>query len=190
MERYHHGALREALLDAAQARIAEGAEPSLRELARATGVAPASVYHHFADKDALLVALAVRGFQRLLAAQQAALADGAEEPLVAVADAYLAFAESHPTLYRLMMRKDLALSDKYPELIAAADATFGVLLGVLEPTCGPAARSVAIEMWSTAHGLASLWELGPLRSKLGDQSLRAFARELFGRAARRSPGGG
>lgn len=190
MERYHHGALREALLDAAESRIAAGEEPSLRELARATSVSPASVYHHFEDKDALLVALAVRGFERLLAAQQRAIAGrSAEAALRALGDAYLAFAEAEPASYRLMMRKDLSRPDKYPALTAAADATFDVLLGVLRPLRAgvgeEAVRAEALELWATAHGMASLWELGPLRGKLAGTPLRAFAAGVFERAATR-----
>jgi AcrR family transcriptional regulator len=64
---YHHGRLRQALLDAAVARLLEdeSAAVSLRALAADVGVSPMAVYRHFADVDSLLAALAVRGFQML-----------------------------------------------------------------------------------------------------------------------------
>lgn len=85
-----------------------------------------------------------------------------------------------------MMRKDLDRPDKYPELAGAANATFDVLVDVVrELRAGTAAEAgaEALELWATAHGLASLWELGPLRGKLGDTPLREFAAQVFRRAA-------
>ena len=76
-ERYHHGDLRRALLDAAMALIEENGGPhgwSLREAARRAGVSPGAPYRHFEDKQALLVALGVEGLERLnaLCAEEAA----------------------------------------------------------------------------------------------------------------------
>lgn len=187
MDRYHHGDLRNALLDAAERRMAADEEPSLRELARHVGVSPGSVYHHFADKDALLGALAIRGFERLLAAQQAAMtAPTPEDRLAAMADAYLGFAESDPTTYRLMMRKDLGQAVDSP-IGAAADATLAILVEAVAAVLGREddARVHALELWATAHGLASLWDSGPLRRKLGGADLRTFGGEVFRRWARR-----
>ena len=71
---YHHGNLRAALLERAEAVLAEGGELSLRELARQVGVSHAAPRRHFPDKQALLDALAMDGFERLGAELSAALA--------------------------------------------------------------------------------------------------------------------
>src|SRR4051812_26419852 len=79
---YHHGNLREALLDAGERALESGgaANLSLRELARAAGVSHAAPRRHFADKQALLDALAVAGFERLGTALDAAAARGDDFP--------------------------------------------------------------------------------------------------------------
>src|SRR5919107_3634135 len=71
---YHHGNLRAALLEAAERALARGGELSLRELAREVGVSHAAPRRHFADKQALLDALAEGGFERLGAEMRAAIA--------------------------------------------------------------------------------------------------------------------
>jgi AcrR family transcriptional regulator len=104
---YHHGNLRAALLDAAERSIEEsGAEQlSLRELARTAGVSHAAPRSHFPDRQALLDALAERGFGRLAAEMRAACeASGPELDgrLRAVAAAYIAFAIRSPALLDVM----------------------------------------------------------------------------------------
>jgi AcrR family transcriptional regulator len=104
---YHHGNLRAALLDAAERSIEEsGAEQlSLRELARTAGVSHAAPRSHFPDRQALLDALAERGFSRLAAGMRAACdASGPEFEgrLRAVAAAYVAFAIRSPALLEVM----------------------------------------------------------------------------------------
>jgi len=104
---YHHGNLRAALLDAAERSIEElGTEQlSLRELARVVGVSHGAPRSHFPDRQALLDALAERGFSRLDATMRgAAETAGApfEERLRATAAAYVAFAVASPALLDLM----------------------------------------------------------------------------------------
>jgi AcrR family transcriptional regulator len=103
---YHHGNLREALLDAGERALESGgaANLSLRELARAVGVSHAAPRRHFADKQALLDVLALAGFERLGATLGAATADADDFParLLALARAYVAFATAHPALIELM----------------------------------------------------------------------------------------
>src|SRR5579859_3307211 len=103
---YHHGDLRRALLDSADA-ILEREGPnalSLRAVAREAGVSPAAPYHHFKDKDELLSAIAHEGFARLKQALSAA-AEAGDDPRRKMNDlgvAYVKFAQSHPALYRVM----------------------------------------------------------------------------------------
>jgi len=104
---YHHPDLRTALQDAALGFIAERHSPefSLRELAAALGVSHPAVYRHFADKAALLEALAERGFGELRRYQDIEIAragPGALERLYALNDAYIRFAEENPGSFWLM----------------------------------------------------------------------------------------
>ncbi|MFC4035657.1 TetR/AcrR family transcriptional regulator [Streptomyces polygonati] len=104
---YHHGNLRAELLGHAERMLAEGGQDalSLRELARGAGVSHGAPRRHFADRQALLDALAEEGFRRLRRELDAAMA-GAGGPfaarLAAFAQAYVGFATRHTALLRLM----------------------------------------------------------------------------------------
>jgi AcrR family transcriptional regulator len=102
---YHHGNLRAALLEAAERSLAAGGEVSLRELARQVGVSHAAPRRHFADKQALLDALAQDGFERLGAELNAALkvaGPSFDERLLALGRTYVRFAAAHAALLELM----------------------------------------------------------------------------------------
>jgi AcrR family transcriptional regulator len=104
---YHHSDLRTALEDVALAFIAQRQSPdfSLRELAMAIGVSHPAVYRHFADKAALLEALAERGFSELLRYQTVEIARAGPdslEQLHALNEAYIRFAEENPGAFWLM----------------------------------------------------------------------------------------
>jgi AcrR family transcriptional regulator len=125
---YHHGNLRQALLQAAETALeARGASTlSLRELSREVGVSHTSPRRHFADKQALLDALAQTGFQRL----DATLAEAAKKRagqigsrLVNLSQAYVAFALKHPALWALMFEAKHRPGAP-PELLEASDAAF------------------------------------------------------------------
>ena len=172
---YHHGELRVSLLGAAE-KLLEEAGPhglSLRKVGRQLGVTPGAPYRHFEDKDALLAALAVRGFEglreRMLGDQQGS-ADG-EERLKRAGLGYLEFASEHPELFRLMF--GWIPSRDVPELCAAGDAAFAGLRGILED-CereGLLSRSVqeaGLMAWSAVHGAAFL--LIDQRLMIGDST--------------------
>ena len=104
---YHHGNLREALLEGAESALESGsaARLTLRELSRALGVSHTSPRRHFADKQALLDALAQRGFERFGASLGRAAKDrgqGFDARLTKLARAHVAFALKHPALFALM----------------------------------------------------------------------------------------
>src|SRR4051794_27635084 len=124
MKPYHHGDLQRALVDAAVALLAEGgaAAVTLREVARRAGVTHAAPYRHFADKAALLAAVAEEGFRALHDAVARAGAEAPDDPLARLAasgQAYLRFAMSHPAHYRVMFGPDVAARE-HPELEGAA----------------------------------------------------------------------
>jgi AcrR family transcriptional regulator len=166
---YHHGALREALLEQAERTVRErGADAlSLRELAREVGVSHGAPRRHFPDRQALLDAVAEAGFDRLGAELRAA-ADGAgdafEPRLRATAAAYVRFATRDPALL------DLMFAGKHREtsgaLHDAAENAFAVMLeliaqgqaeGALEPG---APERVGLVLFSTIQGIASLVSAG------------------------------
>lgn len=126
---YHHGHLREALLRAAESALEAGgaADISLRELSRQLGVSHTSPRRHFADKQALLDALAVRGFERFDAALGGAIKDrrgGFKSRLTKLAQAYVDFALKHPALLALMFEaKHRAGAPR--ELLQASERAFG-----------------------------------------------------------------
>jgi len=170
---YHHGELRESLLEAA-AVLLEEAGPgglSLRKLGRRLGVTPGAPYRHFEDKDALLAALAVRGFRRLREMMLADQEDGAdgEERLRRAGIGYLEFASKNPELFRLMF--GWMPSRDVPELCEAGDAAFTALEDILmacerEGLLSRSLREAGLLAWSAVHGAAFL--LIDERLKLGE----------------------
>ena len=125
---YHHGNLREALLDAADAMIESAGVHaiSLRELGRAVGVSHTSTQRHFADRRDLLDALAQRGFDRLGAALVEPVDNRAlsfDERLIRLARAHVGFAKRHPALFR-WMSETMSLPDVSASLSKARDRAF------------------------------------------------------------------
>lgn len=111
-DRYHHGDLRRALLDAARAIITteDVQRLTLRAVARRAGVSHAAPYHHFADKAALIAALVADYFGQMatvMYTEAAASSGTAGDKLVALGRAYVRFALEHPAIFRLMFRPEL-----------------------------------------------------------------------------------
>ena len=141
---YHHGNLREALLEAAEGAIETGGIDglTLRELGRELGVSHTSPRRHFADKRALLDALAERGFDRLGVALGEAVADrgwGFDERLARLARAHVRFALEHPALFAWMFEAKNR-PDAPRALLAAGDRVFAHASVVFRD--GQASRSV------------------------------------------------
>jgi len=160
---YHHGELRQALLEAAEALLEKNGPTglSLRKLGRQLGVTPGAPYRHFEDKDALLAALATVGFQRLrqtmLGAQEGAL--DAEDRLRRAGVGYLEFASKHPELFRLMF--GWMPAREAPELNESGGAAFAVLEETLaacegEGLLSTSTREAGLLAWSSVHGAAFL----------------------------------
>src|SRR5436190_22832597 len=155
---YHHGNLREALLDAAEGLLARvGAEElTLREVARQAGVSHGAPYHHFAGRDALLAAVAERGFELLTLAMTAASGATPRDRLVGICEAYVDFATRHPTRFRLMFGPLLMSKHLHPGLREAAEGSFFVVLQAAQEVDAKQALPLALAGWSMAHGLAHL----------------------------------
>jgi AcrR family transcriptional regulator len=148
--------LRERLLDHATAMLEAGeAEPGIRAVARAAGVSAMAPYRHFADKAALLRAVAARGSDLLLAALSAADARGGstgdgDAALVEQGVAYVTFALRHPALFRLMFGRACA-----PPLDDAG-GPFAILSRRVAAVAGGASPDAALGCWAIVHGLATL----------------------------------
>ena len=165
---YHHGNLREALIEAALALIAAHGPLgfTFAEAARQAGVSPAAPYRHFRDRDDLLADIARIGFERFAEDLSGAWNDGKPEPITAftnVGKAYLAFARTQPGYYAAMFEAAIPPGAS-PELGAAADRAFAILRSAAEIVSSrlpreerPPALMMALHVWSLSHGIASLF---------------------------------
>ncbi|WP_027526290.1 TetR/AcrR family transcriptional regulator [Bradyrhizobium sp. Ec3.3] len=178
---YHHGALREALLKAAE-RVLERdglAGLTLRAVAREAGVSHAAPTHHFGDLTGLVSELAAVGFRRFNAAMIAARASETH-PLMrgmANAKAYVAYAQMHPGMYSLMFRSE-RLDYSRPSLHEAATASFQGLassVGIFSPEQLTESALDALSLdhaaviarnWSLVHGFTMLMLDGRLKDIL------------------------
>ncbi|HEV7602914.1 MAG TPA: TetR/AcrR family transcriptional regulator [Bradyrhizobium sp.] len=169
---YHHGNLKEALLQAALGLIAEKGPAgfTFADAARSAGVSPAAPYRHFRDRDELLSSIAQRGFEQFEAVLTAAWDDGRPDTVTAferAGKAYLAFAREEPAFYSAMFESGLPV-DLNPALQAASERTFGIIraaaerLAALAPpgVARPPALMMALHIWSMSHGVASLFGRG------------------------------
>ncbi len=183
---YHHGNLRAALLEAARARLAEGAEAtlSLRDLAARVGVSVNATYRHFDSKEALLMELAAEGFDALRAGMLGAFAKlGTAEPierLHAAGEAYVHFAHQDRALFQLMFGREGRFAE-YERLRRATEAAFAVVVegvaAVQEVAMDdPSATKAAIAAWSLVHGFAILSLGGYLEARPEDR--RPTVREV------------
>jgi AcrR family transcriptional regulator len=169
---YHHGNLKEALVQAALDLIAEKGPAgfTFADAARSAGVSPAAPYRHFRDRDALLADVARRGFEEFTSALVAAWDDGKPDTMAAfdrLGRAYLAFAKSEPAYYSAMFEAGVAL-DADPALRGVSERAFAVLRNAAEKLVvqipagagRPPALMVALHVWSMTHGIASLFSRG------------------------------
>jgi AcrR family transcriptional regulator len=167
-QRYHHGNLREALVEAALALVEERGSPefTLREVARRVGVTHAAPQRHFEDRAALVAAVAEEGFHGLRAhVERMARLANARDPaarLHALGVAYVQFAVQNPAHFRVMFTAELADKSRHPSLQAASRAMHDFLVRCIEDGQreGFFVRGDPLELafaaWSLVHGLAVL----------------------------------
>lgn len=165
---YHHGNLREALVGAALALIAEKGVLgfTFAEAARLAGVSSAAPYRHFRDRDALLAHIAERGFRQFETVLDRAWNGGRPNPFSAfemMGRAYLAFAREEPSYYAAMFDAGLSL-ETHLELRTASDDAFAVLRRASEMLSAelprqtrPPALMMSLHVWAMSHGIASLF---------------------------------
>jgi AcrR family transcriptional regulator len=163
---YHHGDLRQALVDAAIDLLRAGGVGALtlRAAARKAGVSQAAPYRHFADHADLLAAVAADGFARLrvVMIESARLGTSPREGLRGLARAYVRFGVKHPAQYRVMFGVDTAGDGRFPDLDSESRSVYQMLIdgivGLQE--LGLVRRgdpvAIALTAWSTMHGLVML----------------------------------
>jgi AcrR family transcriptional regulator len=168
---YHHGDLKEALIRAALALIAEKGPAgfTFAEAARAAGVSAAAPYRHFRDRDDVIADVARRGFERFESELTRAWNGGQPDPLTAfqrLGKAYLAFAREEPAYYSAMFETGIA-PDADPALAQASERAFAILReasqaisALVPPDRRPPPLMVALHLWALSHGIASLFGRG------------------------------
>src|ERR1700726_24382 len=155
---YHHGDLRAACVRAAMELLEERGETalSLRAVARRAGVSPAAPYRHYADREALVSAVAAVGYRELAERLAAAHpAPSTPEQLVSVGVAYVQFALDQPAMFRMMFGEPCDRDNN--ERVAATAAVSLYLRGIVA-RCFPQAdvEALAPAIWALVHGLAFL----------------------------------
>ncbi|MES2601662.1 MAG: TetR/AcrR family transcriptional regulator [Pseudomonadota bacterium] len=169
---YHHGNLKEALVQAALDLIANKGPAgfTFAEAARSAGVSPAAPYRHFRDRDELLASVAQQGFEQFEAQLTAAWDDGRPDTPTAfqrIGKAYLAFARENPAYYSAMFESGIPIESN-PALLLAGERAFAVIRAASERLVAmappgvprPPAMMMALHIWSMSHGIASLFGRG------------------------------
>ncbi len=164
---YHHGNLREALVEAARRLTAERGPHgfTMAEAARLAGVSGSAPYRHFKDRDALLAELSRRGFA-IFGARLAEAARAASDGFTGMGHAYLAFAREEPGYYGAMFDWRAPAVPQGPRAPKeGGDAPFDTLVASIARLlpAGEAAeglRLLALEVWAISHGIAGLERAG------------------------------
>ncbi|WP_435167687.1 TetR/AcrR family transcriptional regulator [Falsirhodobacter sp. 1013] len=179
---YHHGNLRQALVEAALALIAEKGPQgfTLSEAAKLADVTPAAVYRHFAGRDELIVEVARQGYDIFGALMTFAFDEGRPSALAAfeaVARAYLAFARKYPGHYMAMFESGISVQ-RHADLAKAAETCTAVLeqaaarLSVhIPPEKRPPPAMFSAHVWALSHGVVELFTRGDARSPFPAEDL-------------------
>ncbi|MBL1082874.1 TetR/AcrR family transcriptional regulator [Streptomyces actinomycinicus] len=182
---YHHGDLRTTCLRAARELLEEdgSAGLSLRAVARRAGVSATAPYRHYADRDALVSAVAAEGYRELAAHLAAAHPSPATpDDLAAVGVAYVRFALDHPALFRVMFAEPCdPANDERATAVAAVSEYVAGLVRRAFPGADPEVLATAV--WALVHGLAFLYLDGKLDASAPDvvaDRVGAAVRALFG----------
>ena len=163
---YHHGDLRQALLDATRDLLVEGGiqAASLRAVARRAGVTNRAPYHHFQDKNSLLAAVAADGFSKLTQQTKEYLEEAGHDPLdrlTSIGLAYIDFAHTHPGEFQVMFCHEVCDPEEHPDRACASESCFDLLLNTIMgnarvPVPEDHLLSLAVSAWSSVHGFATL----------------------------------
>jgi AcrR family transcriptional regulator len=168
---YHHGDLRDALVQAALREAEQGGPEaiSLKALAKELGVSQPAPYRHFADREALLQAVTAEAFRQFNAILREAIDKPSKRSkLSRFAQTALDFGLRRNGIYRLMFAsRTMACAEKDSELHVAAHAALALLIESLEaPAIGLLRERHALQVWAALHGVISLAEQGLLTGQV------------------------
>jgi AcrR family transcriptional regulator len=158
---------------------------TLREVGARLGVSRSALYRHFADKDALLAAVAMEGFRMLRGSLRDAWHAAAPGPrrLDGMGTAYVRFAIAHPSHYRVMFGADLS---KMGETVAASDESVDAFQALVDGIVAQQRdghlrpdepRQLALYIWAVVHGVAMLALDGRLPPEIDAAALSQLANE-------------
>ncbi|MDZ4312490.1 MAG: TetR/AcrR family transcriptional regulator [Cypionkella sp.] len=168
---YHHGNLRQALVEAALELIADQGPTgfTLSEAAKAADVTPAAVYRHFAGRDDLIAEVARQGYDIFAALMEFAYNNGQPTALAAfeaTGRAYLAFARKYPGHYKAMFESGLSLQ-AHPDLAIVSQKARAVLEQAAEKLSQhlpahkrPPSSMFSAHIWAMSHGVVELYMRG------------------------------
>ena len=166
-EQYHHGDLKNALIEAAVEILSkEGISGlSLRKVASRAGVSHAAPYAHFADKQALIAAISTDGYRWLYEKIGAVVLLYQDDPLRQLVEAawiYVSFALQDPGRFKITLSGVIEKEKEYLDFVEASQKSFGLVVQIIE-ACQAAgvlqsgsADAMAVSVWSQVHGFASL----------------------------------
>jgi len=186
---YHHGDLKNALLDAVEEVVRDTGvgNVSLREVARRAGVTHAASAHHFANKAGLLTAFATQGYEKLavevLSSVETSHPVDGPGVLEAVGRGYVRFALANPGRFEVMFRLDVLNPDD-PAFIAGSEGAYALLVSTIarcqeEGFLGSRdPELVAVAAWSIVHGLAALWISGRLGERIEETDPNRLAARI------------
>jgi AcrR family transcriptional regulator len=180
---YHHGDLRDALVQAALREVEQsGPEAiSLKALAKQLGVSQPAPYRHFADREALLEAVTAEAFRQFSAFLRGSIAKPSKRSkLSRLAQATLSFGLRRNGIYRLMFAsRTMACAPKGSELHNAAMQTFALLIDALEaPAVGLIRERHALKIWAALHGVVMLAEQGLFTGRVANMSREGLVEDI------------
>jgi AcrR family transcriptional regulator len=180
---YHHGDLRDALVQTALGEVELGGPEaiSISALAKKLGVSQPAPYKHFADRESLLTAVTAEAFRQFNAILRESIGKPSKRSkLSRLAQATLDFGLRRNGIYRLMFgSRIMACAPKGGELHLAAMETFELLLDSLEaPAVGLLRERSALQIWAALHGVVMLAEQGLLTGQLANVSREELVEDM------------
>jgi AcrR family transcriptional regulator len=172
-KKYHHGDLKNALIQAGVAVLArDGVNAlSLREVARQAGVSHAAPYAHFTDKQALIAAIITEGYRLLYVQLESVVHTWQGDPhrqLVEMAWTYVQFAMQESDIFKIMFSGVLESEKNYPDFVTRSQGTFQLVVQVVQ-NCEQkgilkllAPELMAVTVWGQVHGMISLIMMGQI----------------------------
>jgi AcrR family transcriptional regulator len=166
-KKYHHGDLKNALINAGVEILAkDGVDGlSLRKVAKRAGVSHSAPYSHFPDKQSLIAAISTEGFNQLYAELDTAVSSHSGNPkqqLVEGTRTYVEFAMKHTDTFKIMFSGVLEKEKDYPAFVEISRKTFQLVVDIVRACqdakvldAGPP-ELLAVSLWGQVHGIVSL----------------------------------